>query len=393
MRLRRVLVVGASLAGITAANELRAQGYEEELVVVGDEAHAPYVRPPLSKAVLVGEYPIDAVHMSPLADDIKLIVGQAAVNLDLAASVLILENGRQVAFDGLVIATGARARRLASAEQRGEITLRSLDDAIELREHLRSGPDVLVLGGGLLGMEIASSCRDLGLQVTVVDREPPLRRVLGTMLSELIVTAARSAGVRIEISRGDVELIGTPTINGVRLSDGRELHGDLVITAAGDVPNVEWLAGSGLAVGRALEVDDRCRAASRAVGAGDAVAVRSKSSHLLRRPHWANAVDQARLAASTLLHGDAAPIPKVTPYFWTEQFGYELKVAGELPASDRFRVVSGSLEGGCAVVQWLSDSGEPQAAGTLNHRMPIGKLKRLSEESALAPSPLGVGQR
>ena len=383
MGMNHVVVVGASLAGATAADALRGYGYEGQITVVGAEDHPPYTRPPLSKAVLLGDQPPESVFLQPLGDDIELRLGQPARQLDLNESAVVLADEERIPFDGLIIATGARARTLAKPEQQGEHTLRGLNDAVNLRGRIAEGPEALILGGGLLGMEIASSCRKHGLAVTVVDREPLLRRVLGEALSSVLVSAAVADGVKVEISEEDVELVGSPQIEGVRLADGRVLRADLIITAAGDLPNVEWLAGSGLFVDRALVVDSRGRALSHVVGAGDAVVVRENDT-LIRRPHWASAVDQARLAAATLLDGDAAPIPGTTPYFWTDQFGYEIRITGERPTTDRISVIEGALDEGSAVLQWLDDDDSIVAAATVNHRMALPKLKRLAYQS---PAP------
>ena len=378
--MRRVVVVGASLAGVTAAGALREQGYDGEITLLGDERHAPYSRPPLSKAALLdGEF-LGSVFLASLGEDVKVRLGQRAIGLDLPGWAVRLSDGTRVAFDGLIITTGSRARRLARPGQRGELTLRSLDDALALRQRLVGRPDVLVVGGGLLGMEIASSCKSRGLMVTVVARDPPLRRALGPTLSDLVTDAARQAGVTLYLSPGGAELIGATEISGVRLGDGRELSGDVIVTAAGDESNVGWLMGSGLLVNGALRVDTRCRATPRIVGAGDAVTVCGPSGALSRRPHWANAVDQARLAAASLLHGDATHPPHPLPYFWTHQFGHSLKIVGDLPAAGAPEVISGSLQEGKAVLQWRDAAGRPRAAASLNWRMSLRELGRLARE-------------
>ena len=382
--MKRIVVAGASLSAVTAAEALRAAGYDGQVVLIGAEPHPPYTRPPLSKGVLTGAEPADSVQLAALGDDIELRLAQTITGLDLRDNAVMLHDGNRITFDGLIIATGARARTLARPEQHGELSLRSLDDALALQARLAAAPDVFVIGAGLLGMEIASSCRSLGLDVTVVDREPPMRRQLGAHLSQHLTAAAIRAGVRIETSPGNVELLGRARIEGARLADGRKLHAQLVITAAGDIPNVNWLTGSGLRVEGALIVDQRCRSLPHVVGAGDAVAIHGGNGTLIRRPHWANAVDQARLAATTLLHGEAIPIPATTPYFWTEQFGFEIKIAGEPPDSHAPTTLKGELSDGQAVLQWMDNNGLAIAAATVNQRMPIKRLKRLAGSPFLA---------
>ena len=381
--MEHVVIVGASLAGVTAADALRAEGYDRRITIIGDEPHPPYTRPPLSKGVLAGTESPESVQLAPLGDDVQLRLNARAQALDLKGSAVMLEGGERVSFDGVIVATGARARSLAGPGQRGEVLLRTLDDTLALHKKLAVSPDVLILGSGFLGMEIASTCRALGLDVTLVDREPPLRRVLGEYLGRLLTEAALDAGVRVQVSHGNAELLGTDHIHGVRLGDGRELHAELVITAAGDVPNIDWLTDSGLRLASALVVDHRCRALPNVVGAGDAVAVAtSLEGAAIRTPHWASAIDQARVAACALLHGEAAAPLRSTPYYWTDQFDLEVKVSGVLPVHGEPAVLEGDVADRDAVLQWRDQHGAPYAAATINHRMPIGKLKRLATPAA-----------
>jgi NADPH-dependent 2,4-dienoyl-CoA reductase/sulfur reductase-like enzyme len=384
----RAVIVGASLAGVTAADALRAEGYDGQIAMVGDERHPPYTRPPLSKGVLAGAETPESVQLPALGDDVELRLSAPAKALDLRASEVVLNGDQRLAFDGLIVATGARARSLARPGQLGEVVLRTLDDALSVRAKLASGPDVLIIGAGFLGMEIASTCRALGLDVTLVDREPPLRRVLGEYLARLLTEAALDAGVRVQVSHGNAELLGTDHIQGVRLADGRELHADVVITAAGDVPNTGWLADSGLPVAGGLVVDDRCRALPNVVAAGDVVAIATYlQGATIRTPHWASAIEQARVAAAALLHGEAATPLRSTPYYWTEQFELEVKVSGALPVHGEPALLEGSVADRNAVLQWRDEHGVPYAAATINRRMPIAKLKRLARpEPAHTPS-------
>jgi len=183
----------------------------------------------------------------------------------------------------------------------GERVLRTLADCAALREDLTRARSVLVIGAGLLGMEIASTCRTLGLQVTVVDRDPPLRRVLGPVLAELITDAARECGVMLRTVPGGVRLVGSDTLEGVD-ADGDVLTADVIVSAVGDVPAVDWLTGSGLTLDRGVVTDSCGRVADGIVAAGDAAVVRGAC----RRPHWTGAVEQARVAAAALL-GETCP--------------------------------------------------------------------------------------
>jgi NADPH-dependent 2,4-dienoyl-CoA reductase/sulfur reductase-like enzyme len=194
----------------------------------------------------------------------------------------------------------------------------------------------------------------------------------------MLTEAARDAGVQIAVSPGDAELLGAPDIHGVRLGDGRALTADLVVAAVGDVPNTEWLASSELLAGPGpLRVDGCCRLRPDIVAAGDVAALPDGAGAHARTPYWSSAVDQGRLAAAALLHGDAAVPAATNPYFWTDQFGIELKICGRLPVHGAPLVIDGAVSERRAVLQWVA-GGHPLAAATINHRMPVGRLKRLA---------------
>ena len=380
----QVVVVGGSAAGISAADTLRGEGFTGSITVVGAEQHLAYARPPLSKAMLVGTETPESIALPALDADISVLRGTTAVALDLSAGLLSVESDgarESLPFDGLVLTTGSRARRLARPGQRGEHVLRSLDDAHRLASAFSRAQTVAILGGGFLGMELASSARALGLDVTVVDISPPLLRQLGPDLADLIVGQARDAGVRFQISPAGAVLAGDPDIDGVGLADGRLIEADVVITAAGDVPNVEWLAGSGLSAVGPLEVGAGGVCRPGVVAAGDITGTRDPvTGRLQRTPHWHSAISQGRSAARTLLHGAPQTPEFDLPYFWTEGFGLDIKITGEIPSGVAPLVIEGSLPDRCAVLQWIVD-GRPRAAASINHRMPLVKLKRLARNN------------
>ncbi|MET7996386.1 FAD-dependent oxidoreductase [Amycolatopsis sp. NPDC005232] len=371
-----VVVVGGSLAAVTTIGALRQEGYAGRITLLGEEPHQPYVRPPLSKSVLKGAEPPEAVTLPGFPDDVVVRTHARATGLDLGNRHVVLADGERVPFEDLVIATGARARRLAAPGTPGEVVLRTLDDALALRASLERRPRVLIVGAGFLGMEIASACRGFGLDVTVVDREPPLMRSLGPFLTELLTTAALDHGVRLVISPGGVELLGEDRVTGARLADGGELTADLVVTAAGCRPNVEWLAGSGITTDGGVHVDERCRVGPGIVAAGDVVAFGS-SAGPRRTPQWASAIDQARTAAAALVRGDAAPAHQPAPYFWTEAFGLNVKVCGPTPIAGDPVVLEGSLAERSALLQW-HHAGEPVVSASVNHKVSVVKLRKLS---------------
>lgn len=382
--LRSVVLVGGSVASVSAADTLRCEGYDGAITVVGDEPHTAYARPPLSKGGMLGQGEDGAgisggARLPELDDSIEVRTSTRATALDVAGrTVTVQTDGRTevLPFDGVVLATGARARRLARPGQRGEFVVRDLEDTTALAAALRSVRTVAVLGAGFLGMELASTVRAAGKEVTVVDVLPPLLRQLGPDLSAVLASAATDAGVVCRLSEGGAGLHGDP-VDGLRLADGEVVHADLVISAVGDLPNVEWLESSGLPYDGPLVVGADRLVAPGVVAAGDMTAtVHPLTGRIQRTPHWHSAISQGRAAAKTLL-GLPVPVSRETSYFWTEGFGLDVKIVGEIPPGVDPQVLEGSLESRSALLQWCDDSG-PVAAATLNHRMPLVKLKRLA---------------
>ncbi|MDR7303017.1 NAD(P)/FAD-dependent oxidoreductase [Haloactinomyces albus] len=373
--LRQVVIAGGSIAAVTAAQNLRAQGFEGDITLLSEEIHAPYSRVPLSKGVLSGKETPDLAALPALGEDITVRPGARAAHLRPEDRRVILADGEEVPYDGLAIATGAHARRLAIPGRTGEHVVRTLDDATALGDRIGAADSVLVVGGGFLGMEVASTCAELGLTVTVVDRDPPLRRLLGAWLADLVVDAARDRGVRFVQAPNGVGLVGHPEITGVDCGD-RQLNADVVVSAVGDLPNTEWLADSGLPLDGGLVVDPRCRVTPHIVAAGDVTVTRRNGAGARRSPHWTSAVLQGQAAARTLLHGETAPVPPPDPYYWTEQFGLDIKISGEIPAGTVPTVLAGDPRQRSTLLQW-HHQGRPVAAVSVNHRIPIVKLKKL----------------
>lgn len=380
-----VLIVGGSIAAATAASTLRLDGWDGPITILGEEAHAPYSRVPLSKGVIAGLLPSEATALPPLPDEVEMRTGQRAVALHGEQHAVELADGSHTSYDALVIATGARARRLAEPGQEGELVVRTLEDAQVIAERAAAARTAVVVGGGFLGMEVASTLVRLGLDVTVVDRDPPLERLLGPYIAGILVQAAVEAGLQVLVAPDGVALVGSP-VSGVRTREHGELSVDLVVSAVGDVPNVEWLRSSGLPLQGGVVVDGRCAVAPGIVAVGD-VTVQELAPGVFRRtPHWTSAVTQGRAAARTLLDPDATPYGH-DPYFWTEQFGCDLKLVGDLPFAGEPHVVEGAPAERSALLQWHSGDTVVGAA-SLNYRLPIVKLKALGSTTA----PL-VGRR
>jgi 3-phenylpropionate/trans-cinnamate dioxygenase ferredoxin reductase subunit len=393
--MRRIVVVGNGIAGLTACDSLRAAGFDGELTVVGAERHSPYSRPALSKALLHavegnGDDELKAHELPEPTHEATELLGVSATGLDVGAKVVRLDGGHELPYDGLVIASGSRARRLGGGSSDGgpghedcgrELTLRTIEDAIALKQRVAARPSVVVIGGGPLGMEVASGCLQSGCEVTLVSDTAPLSRQLGRYLSGVFTAAALGRGLRI-VSGGRARLVDAGAGMRVVLDDGTELEAELVVTAVGDEPNTEWLAGSGLLADGSLRVDSRGRLRPDVVAAGD-VAFFPTRRGLGRVPLWTSAIDQARMAAAGLLKGDAAPEFDFQPYFWTECFGLSLKAVGFTPvAGDPDFVEPGEGEAS-GLLRWAGDGGLAGSDGlgtaaAINYRIPIPKLRRLA---------------
>lgn len=406
--MRRIVVIGNGIAGLTACDSLRSAGFDGELTVVGSERHHPYSRPALSKALLhnIEESSVDGnngdalqAHALPKpTHEATELLGVSATGLDVDARLVHLDGGGELAYDGLVIASGSRAKRLAPGKgavwqgpggphQDGfprEFTLRTIEDAILLKERVASRPSVIVVGGGPLGMEVASGCLQVGCDVTLVSDAKPLSRQLGDHLADLFTAAAIGRGLRV-VRGGKARLADHGAGAKVVLADGTELEADLVVTAVGDEPNIDWLSGSKLLTDGSLRVDSRGRVRPDIVAAGD-VAFFPTRRGVQRVPLWTSAIDQAKVAAVGLLNGDAAPEFNFQPYFWTEGFGLSLKAVGFTPVLGAPDHCEPGGDSGSVLLRWDSPDGSGTAAA-VNYRIPIPKLRRLADAGPAALRP------
>ncbi|WP_280493370.1 NAD(P)/FAD-dependent oxidoreductase [Nocardia asiatica] len=344
---RSIVVVGESIAGITAARELRTLGHTGRLTIIGADQLGGYSRPPLSKAVL--HDPAAEGSLPYRLDDLEVdLLRESAVSTDCDARTVTTATGRTLAYDALIAATGADARRLAVCGQTGELVLRTLEDARTLRARLSTATSAIVVGAGFLGMEVASACVARGVAVTVIDVDPPLRRILGPFLSDVIRARAEEHGVRIVQTPRLVTLADDP-ICGVILGDGSVSTADLVVTCAGEVPNTSWLDGSGVADERGIGIDHLCATTTAGVYAAGDVAYSIRDGR--RAPFWSNAVAQGKVAAASVL-GLASSTSATDDYFWTEILGVSIKIVGPLPLVGEPTSVEGSIADGAALLTW-----------------------------------------
>ncbi|WP_217165615.1 NAD(P)/FAD-dependent oxidoreductase [Streptomyces sp. AC512_CC834] len=346
--MRTVTVVGASLSGLYAARELRAQGFDGRLVIVGDESHRPYDRPPLSKDYLTGRADEDLLALTDAEEgadlDAEWLLGVRARGLDARGRTVLLDDGRTVSTDGVVVATGASARRLTVDPLTGVHTLRTLDDARALRAELTRGPRrVVVIGGGFIGAETASSCAALGHAVTVVEAAPlPLVPQLGPEMAAVCAALHRRGGVGLVTGACVAALHGTATVTAVALTDGRTLPADVVIVGIGATPNTAWLAGSALVLNDGVLCDDGCvTSLPQVVAVGDVARVGGT-----RAEHWTSATRQPRVAVTNLLAGRTVRSARAEPYFWSDQYGARLQFAGRRREGDTVRITEGGTAGG-----------------------------------------------
>jgi NADPH-dependent 2,4-dienoyl-CoA reductase/sulfur reductase-like enzyme len=349
--LRRIVVVGASLAGLRATETLRDRGFDGELTLIGEEPYRPYDRPPLSKQVLQGTWEPEQTFFrkkggyDALALDMR--VGVRATSVDLRAGHVTLADGTLADYDRLIVATGARARTLPGMTPRaGLIVLRGLDDAIALRRMLMTAPRVVIVGAGFIGLEVAASCRARGLHVTVVEAlSVPLSPALGPAVCEMVAAMHRDNSVDLRTGVSVTDVFGESRVTGVALSDGTRIDADVVVVGIGVMPNTEWLEGSGLSLDNGIVCNGSGAAAPGVYAAGDVARVANHwHGDSPRIEHWTNAVEQAVHAAENALAGPAGSTNfSSVPYFWSDQYDRKIQFVGRARPHDEMVVVDGSL--------------------------------------------------
>jgi NADPH-dependent 2,4-dienoyl-CoA reductase/sulfur reductase-like enzyme len=349
--MRHVAIVGASLAGLAAADALRREGFEGAITVVDGAAALPPDRPPLSKQVLAGTMePEDATQpqATRLDDlDLELVLGVRATALRAADRTVGLSDGSELTVDGLVIATGATPRRLAT-ELAGVHVLRSLEDSLAIRADLVAEPQrVVVIGAGFIGSEVAATCRGYGTEVTMIEaQDRPMQRVLPGEIGGFVADLHRDHGVDVRLGVGVDGFDGAERVERVRLSDGSTVEADVVVAGIGVTPSIDWLSGSGLELGNGIRCDATCQASPGIVAAGDlAEWPNERYGETMRVEQWEHAIEQGEHAGRRLVRGDDEAEPfRPIPWFWSDQYDRKIQMAGRVGPDDEVRIVVGSLE-------------------------------------------------
>jgi NADPH-dependent 2,4-dienoyl-CoA reductase/sulfur reductase-like enzyme len=360
----RIVIVGASIAGLTAAESLRLEGFDGEIILIGDEAHLPYSRPPLSKQLLTGSWEPDQTQIKSKQDLVDLGIqfrgSSTALQLELNNRLVLTSSGIEK-FDALIIATGAKARQLGS---QGVHTLRNLEDSISLKEKLSSSKTLAVIGAGVLGSEIASAGRVLGSEVILVGKAKDISfGSVGSALSKKIEDLHTANGVDLRLGSDVLDIkVGH---DGARflLDSGEVITADLAVAAVGAIPCTEWLAKSGLDITDGVVCDSMGAAAPGVYAIGDVAAWQDPETGTARRvEHQTNAIEQATSVAGTIVNNRQAIAP--VPFFWSDLHGLSIKAYGwfdgqpltELTSISESGSLLGSESGGRikGVVAWDS---------------------------------------
>ena len=366
-----LVIIGGGLAGAKAAEAARHASYDGRVIVVGAEAHAPYERPPLSKGILRGEADLTSanVHDAGFYDehDVELVPGVAVTSIDPAARRVYLEGGETLDFEKVVLATGATPRKLElpGADLAGVHYLRTLDDAVALRDAIRGGGRVAVIGAGWIGSEVAASARQMGAEVVLIDPSPvPLQRVVGDEVGKLFARLHADQGVSMRLGTGVSELRGAGSVQEVVLGDGRVEAASIVVVGIGVTPNVALAESAGLATANGVVVDEFLEAGGSGIyAAGDvASAYHPHYKTHLRVEHWSTALNQGGTAGRNAAGG--TEVYDRLPYFFSDQYDLGLEYVGHGGPEDAV-VLRGDADGLKVIVFWLRQ-GRVTAAMNIN---------------------------
>jgi 3-phenylpropionate/trans-cinnamate dioxygenase ferredoxin reductase subunit len=385
---RDIVIVGASIAGMHAAHTLRKEGFDGHVAVIDADSHTPYDRPPLSKQVLSGEWDTDRITLAAAEEDLDLDwhLGRRATALDLGARKVTLDDDETLSYDALIVSTGCYARRLpGQPDVEGVHVLRTLDDCLALRRDLDATPQrVVVIGAGFIGSEVAATCRERNLDVTLVEIAPvPLERALGTEIGIVCADLHRDHGVDVRLGTGIDSFVGLRRVEGVVLS-GETVPADVVVVGVGVSPATAWLEGSGLTLDNGVVCDETLLAAPGVVAAGDVARWPSRRfGDLLRVEHWENAIQQGEAAARrVLVDAEAAEAYDPVPWFWSDQYDRKIQLAGQSSANHQVRVVHGTTDERRFVALYGRDG---RVTGVLGFNRPRHVMQLRQLVSDLAP--------
>lgn len=382
------VVVGASLAGLRAVEAARREGFTGEIVLIGDEPHLPYDRPPLSKAFLEGRTEDTTFRdLATLTEqlEITLQLGSPATSLD-ATRKQVTTTSATIGYDKLIIATGSAARTIDGLSgMRGVHVLRTRDDAASIRDAIRSGARVVVIGGGFIGSEVASSCHKLGADVTIVEAAAvPLVRAVGADLGAILTELHERHGVRTLTGVAVDEVVGEDAVRAVRLSDGTTIPADLLVVGIGSAPATAWLAGSGVSLhardGGVLCDEYLATNVPDVWAAGDVAHWHNAAfGRTMRLENWTSAAEQGAQAARNALHPEPSAY-RTVPYYWSDWYDRRIQFVG-VPDADEVRICAGSVEEGKLVALYR---GGDQLVGalTMNDPRRIMKLRGLISSGA-----------
>lgn len=359
-----LVIAGASYAGVQLAASARELGYDGRIVLVGDEARMPYQRPPLSKGLLTGKTSAEQLALRGEAfyaeNRIELRLGERVLRVEPASRRLVLADGSVLAYDSLALATGARGRALAvpGASLENVAFLRTLDDALHIAQAAERVRSVCIIGGGFIGLEVASALATRGIDVTVVEaQERLLARSVPPLISEFVAAAHRQRGVRVLCGRGVARLLGSSGVQAVELADGERVECELVVAGIGVLPNAELAAGAGLATGNGILVDALGRTSvPHVLAAGDCACMPSAYARTPGQPVRLESIqaanDGARAAASVIA-GRERPCTSV-PWFWSDQYELKFQMAGLADSADEI-VTRGLVASGRFTAFFLRD--------------------------------------
>lgn len=404
------VIVGSSVAGARTAQSLRLEGYEGEIMLVGEETELPYDKPPLSKSVLAGRADADSIRLLTQeqadADGIRLLLGHRALGLNIAQSRLELEGHEPLHYDNLVIATGASPRPSPWGQRPGIHVLRTLEDARKLRADLLRDGELTVIGAGFIGAEVAATARSLGLQVTVIDPLPvPMSRIFNPEIGQWFADLHQDNGVTTMFGIGVEAIEGDQGNFTVHLTNGESVQASTVLVGIGVIPNDTWLSASGLLVDNGVVLNEYCQAldAPNVYAVGDVARWRhQKHGEDVRIEHWTNAVEQATCVAYNINHPDQPRAYTPIEYVWSDQHNWKIQVVGRVGGNVDHVVLGHPQVHGKFVALYTTDGTTLRGAAIVNWpkaliscRLGMAKGTTVQElraqlERQLEPQPTGA---